>query len=135
MLITLKRSQILVVFIICMYSEIWKLIITTFKSIDSQLKSEEVFSPINSINAWKLLPFDDQKKLPVISICILVAACLKYSEICKHWANYWTFWPIFTTPDLLLIYFVYSSVLIYRTSVFFISSYGTALAQRALTLC
>ena len=38
----------------------------------------------------------------------------------KHWANCWTFWPIFTTPVLLLIYFVYSSVSIYWTFTIFI---------------
>ena len=38
----------------------------------------------------------------------------------KYWATCWTFWPIFITLVLLHIYFVYSSVSIYRTFTRFI---------------
>ena len=44
--------------------------------------------------------------------CVL---SVPFTEVWKHWANYRTFWPIFTTLVLLPIYFVYSLVSIYQT--------------------
>ena len=46
----------------------------------------------------------------------------------KLWAGYRTFWPIFITLVLLPIYFVYSSVSIYRTFTRFIGQYPAWLA-------
>ena len=49
--------------------------------------------------------------------CVL---SVPFTEVWKHWANYRTFWPIFTTLVLLSIYFVCSLVLIYQTFTRFI---------------
>ena len=82
-----------------------------------------------------------------VCLCVVhVVLCMWWSYTCnvnvlhavmwKHWANYQTFWPIFTTLVLLPIYFVYSLVSIYQTFTRFIGQCPAWLAiSTPLTTC
>ena len=61
----------------------------------------------------------------------MVSVC---AGVWKHWADYRTFWPIFTTLVLLPIYFVYSLVSIYQTFTTFIGQCPAWLAV-SIPLC